>query len=178
MFLIRPNLAEIWACTCKHQFGWYMSPSMQAYSVHAHKFVCSGKILCPERSGMLSQFHRYFDLSDPTQFGWDMGPCMQAHSVHACKLECSGQIMCSEKSGMFSWFNKYFDLSRILGRPGAPLSSSCRVLLGGLQFVGVGKNGWNSPKCLKHLGKCVSVWKYHPGIYHLEYIFYHPECWY
>ena len=41
---------------------------MQAYSVHAHKFVCSGKILCPERSGMLSQFHRYFDLSDPPLF--------------------------------------------------------------------------------------------------------------
>ena len=60
---------------------------------------------------MISRFHRYLHLSDPTQFRWDMGPSMQAHSVHARKLACSCQIMCSERSGMIFWFHIYFDLS-------------------------------------------------------------------
>ena len=67
--------------------------------------------MCSERSGMLSWFHRYFDLSDPIQFGWDMGLYTQALSVPARKVACSGQTMCSDRSSIFSRFYKYFDLS-------------------------------------------------------------------
>ena len=69
--------------------------------------------MCSDMSGMLSWFHRYFDLSDSTQFCWVMGLCMQAHSVHACKLACLGQILCSERYGIFSWIHIYFDLSNL-----------------------------------------------------------------
>ena len=84
---------------------------LQAWKHIACKLACLGQIMCSERSGMFSWFHRYLHLSDPTQFGWDMGPSMQAYSMHAGKLVFFGWSMCSEKSGLFSWFHRYFDLS-------------------------------------------------------------------
>ena len=40
---------------------------------YAHISANLGQILCSERSGLFSWFHRYLDHSDPTRFGRDMG---------------------------------------------------------------------------------------------------------
>ena len=83
-----------------------MGPSMQAYSVHARKLEFSSQIICSERSGMFSWFHRYFDLSDLTHFGWDMSLCTQAQSVHAQVVLCAQKgLVCSPDSidTLISW---------------------------------------------------------------------------
>ena len=48
IFLIRPNLADIWA--------------------FAHKLSCLGQIMCADKLGMFFWFHGYFDLFDLAQF--------------------------------------------------------------------------------------------------------------
>ena len=63
IFLIRPNLADIWAC--------------------AHKLLCLAQIMCSDKSGMFFCFHGYFDLSDSAQFDSYMGLSIIDYSVHA-----------------------------------------------------------------------------------------------
>ena len=64
--------------------AWYIVPSMQEYSVHAHYLVCLIfiKYVGPFSIYGLQMFHAEFECCS-IYAAWDFVPSMQEYSVHA-----------------------------------------------------------------------------------------------